>query len=82
MTPGSVALLLLVALVLGGSAVGFLAGRRRELRLEEWAVAGRGLGVLLVWLLMAGENFTAFSVLGLSGWIYSRGCLLYTSRCV
>jgi SSS family solute:Na+ symporter len=73
MTPGSVALLLLVALVLGGSAAGFLAGRRREARLEEWAVAGRGLGVLLVWLLMAGENFTAFSVLGLSGWIYSKG---------
>jgi SSS family solute:Na+ symporter len=42
-------------------------------KLEEWAVAGRGLGVLLVWLLMAGENFTAFSVLGLSGWIYSKG---------
>lgn len=73
MTPGSVALALLVALVLGGSAAGFLAGRRREPRLEEWAVAGRGLGVVLVWLLMAGENFTAFSVLGLSGWIYSKG---------
>jgi solute:Na+ symporter, SSS family len=73
MTPGTLALALLVGIVLAGSAVGFLAGRRREPRLEEWAVAGRGLGVLLVWLLMAGENFTAFSVLGLSGWIYSKG---------
>jgi SSS family solute:Na+ symporter len=73
MTPGTIALVLLLTIVAVGSVIGFLAGRRGELRLEEWTVAGRGLGVLLVWLLMAGENFTAFSVLGLSGWIYSKG---------
>ena len=41
--------------------------------LEQWIVGGRGFGVLLVWLLMAGETYTTFTFLGASGWAYSRG---------
>ncbi len=41
--------------------------------LEEWTVGGRGFGLILVWLLMAGEIFTTFTFLGASGWAYSRG---------
>ena len=41
--------------------------------LEQWTVGGRGFGVLLVWLLMAGEIYTIFTFLGASGWAYSRG---------
>src|SRR5262249_33626786 len=33
----------------------------------------RGFGGLLVFLLMAGEVYTTFAFLGLSGWTYSRG---------
>ncbi|MBZ5629074.1 MAG: sodium:solute symporter family protein, partial [Acidobacteriia bacterium] len=33
----------------------------------------RGFGLLLVWLLMAGEIYTTFAFLGASGWAYSRG---------
>jgi SSS family solute:Na+ symporter len=73
MNPGTVALSVILAVVATGSGIGFLAARRRQLRLEEWAVAGRGLGLVLVWILLAGETFTAFSVLGISGWIYSKG---------
>ena len=73
MSPGTVALSVILAIVFVGSCSGFLARKRRELSLEEWAVAGRGLGVILVWILMAGETFTAFSFLGISGWIYSKG---------
>jgi len=73
MNPGTVALSVILAIVFVGSCSGFLARKKRELNLEEWAVAGRGLGVILVWILMAGETFTAFSVLGISGWIYSKG---------
>jgi solute:Na+ symporter, SSS family len=73
MTPDAVALSILVGIVALGSSIGFLAARRRQFDLEEWAVAGRGLGLILVWILMAGETFTTFSVLGISGWIYSKG---------
>ena len=73
MNPGTVALAVILGIVAVGSFVGFSAGRKHRLNLEEWAVAGRGFGLVLVWLLTAGEIFTAFAVLGLSGWVYSRG---------
>jgi SSS family solute:Na+ symporter len=41
--------------------------------LEQWTVGGRGFGVVLVWLLMAGEQYTTFTFLGASGWAYSKG---------
>jgi solute:Na+ symporter, SSS family len=41
--------------------------------LEQWSVGGRGFGMLLVWLLMAGEQYTTFTFLGASGWAYSKG---------
>ena len=73
MSPGTLALSIIVGIVAVGSAIGFLAAGRRQLNLEEWAVAGRGLGLVLVWILLAGETFTTYSVLGISGWIYSKG---------
>jgi SSS family solute:Na+ symporter len=73
MSPGTVALSIIVGIVAVGSGIGFLAANRRQLNLEEWAVAGRGLGLILVWILLAGETFTTYSVLGISGWIYSKG---------
>jgi SSS family solute:Na+ symporter len=73
MSGTAVALDIMVAIVALGSGIGFFAAKRSQPNLEQWAVAGRGLGLLLVWILLAGETFTAFSVLGISGWIYSRG---------
>lgn len=73
MTASSVALLAMIAVVGFGTLLGFYAGARRKMDLEQWAVAGRGFGVVLVWLLMAGEVYTTFSFLGASGWAYSRG---------
>ena len=43
------------------------------MNLEQWAVAGRGFGLVFVWLLMAGEIYTTFAFLGASGWAYSKG---------
>jgi SSS family solute:Na+ symporter len=56
-----------------GVAIGFLAGVRRKMNLEQWTVGGRGFGALLMFLLMAGEIYTTFAFLGASGWAYSRG---------
>jgi SSS family solute:Na+ symporter len=73
MSPGTLALTIIFGIVALGSSIGFLAAKRGRVNLEEWAVAGRGLGLLLVWILLAGETFTTFSVLGISGWVYSKG---------
>jgi len=73
MNPGAVSLTVILAIVAFSVAVGFLAGVRRKMDLEQWTIGGRGFGGILVFLLMAGEVYTTFSFLGASGWAYSRG---------
>ncbi len=73
MSPQAVSLSVIVAIVALGVAIGFLAGVRRKMNLEEWTVGSRGFGTVLMFLLMAGEVYTTFSFLGASGWAYSRG---------
>jgi solute:Na+ symporter, SSS family len=73
MSAAAVCLATILAIVALGAGVGFLAGARRKMDLEQWTVAGRGFGVVLVFLLMAGEVYTTFAFLGVSGWTYSRG---------
>ena len=73
MNASAIALTFIFGIVAVGSFVGFYAGSRHKMDLEQWTVAGRGFGVLLVWLLMAGEIYTTFTFLGASGWAYSKG---------
>jgi solute:Na+ symporter, SSS family len=73
MSPSVVALSVIFGIVLIGSIAGFYAGSRYKMDLEQWTVAGRGFGLILVWLLMAGEVYTTFAFLGASGWAYSKG---------
>jgi len=69
----AVALLVISGIVGVGSFVGFYAAAHHKMDLEQWTVGGRGFGLVLVWLLMAGEVYTTFTFLGASGWAYSRG---------
>ena len=73
MSPRIVSLAVILAIAGLGGGVGFLAGVRRKMDLEQWTVGGRGFGAVLMYLLMAGEIYTTFSFLGASGWAYSRG---------
>ena len=73
MSPSTIALSIIFSLVVLGSVIGFYAGTRHKMSLEQWTVGGRGFGPLFMWLLMAGEIYTTFAFLGASGWAYSRG---------
>jgi solute:Na+ symporter, SSS family len=73
MSAAAVCLATILAIVAFGTTVGLLAGVRRRMDLEQWTVGNRGFGVVLVFLLMAGEVYTTFAFLGASGWAYSRG---------
>ena len=73
MSASGVALTIISVIVTFGSLVGFLARSHHKMDLEQWTVGGRGFGLVLVWLLMAGEIYTTFTFLGASGWAYSRG---------
>ncbi len=73
MNSSLVALSFISVIVSAGAFLGFYAGTRRKMDLEQWTVGDRGFGMLLVWLLMAGEVYTTFTFLGASGWAYSKG---------
>src|SRR5246127_5277095 len=73
MSPSGVALTIIAAIVISGSLLGFMARFHHKMDLEQWTVGGRGFGLILVWLLMAGEQYTTFTFLGASGWAYSKG---------
>jgi SSS family solute:Na+ symporter len=73
MNASTIALAIIFGIVAVGSFIGFYAGSRHKMDLEQWTVAGRGFGLLFVWLLMAGEIYTTFTLLGVSGWAYSKG---------
>jgi solute:Na+ symporter, SSS family len=66
-------LLVILAFILVSTVVGVIGRGRGAMNLERWSVGGRRFGVILVWLLMAGEIYTTFTFLGASGWAYSRG---------
>jgi SSS family solute:Na+ symporter len=69
----NIALLIIFGVIFISAAIGIYAGRNLKMDLENWTVAGRRFGVILIWLLMAGEIYTTFTFLGASGWAYSKG---------
>ncbi len=70
--------MIIILAVIGISAfVGIYAGRNLKMNLENWTVGGRQFGIILIWLLMAGEIYTTFTFLGASGWAYSKGAPAY-----
>lgn len=73
MSSSTIALSIIFGIIALGTALGFLAGARRKMDLEQWTVGGRGFGLVFMYLLMAGEVYTTFAFLGASGWAYSRG---------
>lgn len=73
MSPSGTALAVIFTMVGVGLVLGLAAKGRRQMDLEQWVVGGRGFGGLLVFLLSAGEIYTAYTFLGASGWAYSRG---------
>lgn len=63
--------------VLVAAFVGLMARQRGTPDLENWSVGGRDFGTILVWVLAAGEIYTTFTFLGLSGWVYGFGAPAY-----
>lgn len=67
-----------LAIVLGTVAGSlFYARRRRGTGIAEWAIGGRRLGLAIFWFLNAGEIYTTFAVLGISGFAWAYGAPAY-----
>jgi len=66
--------LLIILLTLGFILyLGVRARRGIRMDFEEWSVGGRGFSGLLVFVLIAGELYTTFTLLGASGFAYGNG---------
>ncbi len=72
-------LALALAVVLGTVAGALLYGRQqaRAVNVTEWAIGGRRFGMLIFWFLNAGEVYTTFAVLGISGYAWAYGAPAY-----
>lgn len=72
-------LALTLAIVLGTVTGAILYSRRqaRAATLAEWAVGGRRFGIVIFWFLNAGEIYTTFAVLGISGFTWAFGAPAY-----
>lgn len=72
-----VALLVLVATLIGAMSYARLKARKRSM--EEWAIGGRRFGTLIFWFINAGEIYTTFAVLGVSGFAWAYGAPAYVA---
>lgn len=81
MSPSTVALSIVAAIIAVAIVVGVIGGRRKLPSPEEFLVAGRSLGALLLWILSAGEIYTTFTFLGAAGWAYGKGAPVYYILC-
>lgn len=73
-------LALALVIVLGTAAGAVAFGRRstgKRSTMDNWAVGGRGFGSLLFWFMNAGEVYTTFAVLGISGYAWALGAPAY-----
>src|SRR3954453_13526835 len=58
-------------------ALALRARRGHDMDLEQWSVGARGFGTIFVFLLMAGEIYSAFTFLGGGGLVYGSGGVAY-----
>jgi SSS family solute:Na+ symporter len=72
-----------LSVVLGTILGAILYGRRqaRAKSVEDWALGGRQMGTLIFWFLNAGEIYTTFAVLGISGFAFAYGAPAYLAFC-
>ncbi|MFI5777452.1 sodium:solute symporter [Nocardia sp. NPDC051570] len=55
------------------AVIGVFASRTPAVDLAEWSVAGRRFGAVTMWFLQAGETYTTFTFLGVSGLAFTGG---------
>ncbi|HEY3682865.1 MAG TPA: sodium:solute symporter family protein [Streptosporangiaceae bacterium] len=66
------------AIVLATVAGSLVYGTRyRRGTVSDWAIGGRRFGSVIFWFMNAGEVYTTFAILGISGYAYAAGAPAY-----
>ncbi|MBY0619151.1 sodium:solute symporter family protein [Sphingomonas ursincola] len=74
-----VTLLVVLGTIIGAVLYGRAQSKAKSV--EEWALGGRRMGTLIFWFLNAGEIYTTFAVLGISGFAWAYGAPAYLAFC-
>ncbi|MCD6420503.1 MAG: sodium:solute symporter family protein [Synergistetes bacterium] len=53
--------------------IGVLAGIKKKFSLDGYLVSNRSMGFIFLYVLLAGEIYSAYAFLGVAGWAYSYG---------
>lgn len=78
MRPPFLSLTIMMSIIAITGGLSLFGIRNIKMDLSHLLVGGRSLGGLLLWLLMAGENYTSYTFLGAAGWAYGKGiCAFY-----
>lgn len=75
------AIVLAILLATVSGAVRYGRRTRKGRTLADWAVGGRSLGTVVFWFMNAGEVYTTFAVLGISGYAWALGAPAYLAFC-
>jgi SSS family solute:Na+ symporter len=75
----SIALSIVILAVAGSFFYGQKTTKAKTV--TEWAIGGRRFGSLIYWFLNAGEIYTTFAVLGISGFAWASGAPAFMSLC-
>ncbi|MGH8225251.1 MAG: monocarboxylate uptake permease MctP [Gammaproteobacteria bacterium] len=60
------------------TVIGFVAARWRHAaldRLEEWGLAGRRFGTVVIWFLLGGDLYTAYTFVAVPALVYGKGAI-------
>lgn len=71
------ALLMILVFWIFSIMLALLSIRGRKMNMEQWIVGGRGMGSIFTFLLLAGETYSIFTLLGTSGIAYAKGAGAY-----
>ncbi|MCX4904639.1 sodium:solute symporter [Streptomyces sp. NBC_00878] len=72
-----IAIVIVLGTTLGAIGFGRRSGTASAATVSNWAVGGRRFGVVLFWFMNAGEIYTTFAVLGISGYAWALGAPAY-----
>src|SRR5450756_2984147 len=75
------ALIVFVLLFGAVTIIGFAAAhwRRGDLDvLDEWGLAGRRLGTVVIWFLLGGDVYTAYTFIAVPALVFGAGAVSYT----
>jgi SSS family solute:Na+ symporter len=73
----NIALVIITLFLILSIALGLLAKRGKDMSMEQWAIGGRGFGGLFVFILLAGETYSVFTLLGTSGLAFNNGAAAF-----